>query len=88
MRVCLILILGMDSKDLAQFVWPQSSTSGGAENERVPRKEDEILIELRSLVLAVEEGNVKEMIRIRDTLSPLLTEIEFELFSILVQLYS
>jgi len=88
MRVYLILILGSESADLAKFIWPESSLPE-TELENVNNKErQEVMVYLKSLVIAVENGSVEEIIRVRDHLSFLVSIIEFELFSILVKLYS
>jgi len=88
MRVCLLLILGSETTDLVQFLWPEQALPESEMRVFGNEERQQTVIYLKSLVLAAEQGNVKEILEVRDHLGALLTETESVLFSILLQLYS
>jgi hypothetical protein len=72
---------------MARFIWPESSLpvdfrqDGSLDDER-----NQVLLYLKSLVLAVQHGSVAEINVLRDHLAPILTETEHDLFKILIKL--
>jgi len=89
MRVCLILIIGTDTADLAKFIWPESPLADDNGEENSPENDRaQTMMYLKSLVLAVQHGSVDEINVVRDHLAPDLTETEHELFLVLIQLQS
>ncbi|CAG7718138.1 unnamed protein product [Allacma fusca] len=82
MRVCLILILGVNSVDLVKFIWPE----GLSKSEDGDQERKEVLIHLKSLVLAVQNGSVKEIKAVENNLSHTLTEMHQDLFTSLIQM--
>ena len=87
MRVCLLLITGTDSADMAKFIWPESSLPEDSRPDQSPNSErNEALLYLKSLVLAVQHGSVDEINVVRDHLAPILTETEHDLFMVLIKL--
>ena len=87
-RVCLLLIVGSETTDVAKFIWPVSALPEENVESFGSYERQETLICLKSLVLAAEHGDVQEIIQVRDHLTALLKETETDLFSILIKLYS
>jgi len=74
--------------DLLQFLWPEQALPEAERRVFGNEERQQTVIYLKSLVLAAEQGNVQEILEVRDHLGALLTETESVLFSILLQLYS
>jgi len=92
LRVCLILIIGVNNVDLLKFLWPQDHKEEpvnllrGEPEERPTRVET--LSQLKSLVLAVQHNSVDEIVTVQNHLTHSLDDSQHLLFDYLIQMQS